>query len=91
MLFKRLIILLFTSLFFWSNHILVQANEGEAFNEKLIGKDNYVYPYLETRNDAGIFYDFSWNTKEKSHFKLQRYVVYFVKTCMIDMNGDILT
>ena len=66
MLFKRLIILLFTSLFFWSNHILVQANEGEAFNEKLIGKDNYVYPYLETRNDAGIFYDFSWNTKEKS-------------------------
>ena len=66
MFFKRLIILLFTSLFFCSNTILAQADEGDEFNEKLISKDNYVYPYLETRNDAGIFYDFSWSTIKKS-------------------------
>ena len=33
----------------------------EKFNDLILNNDNLEYPYLEKRNDIGIFYDFSYD------------------------------
>ena len=35
----------------------------EKFNNLILNNHNFEYPYLESRNDIGIFYDFAYDEK----------------------------
>ena len=37
----------------------------DRFNKLILEKDNFDYPYLETRNDIGVFYDFTFDQNQK--------------------------
>jgi len=37
----------------------------DRFNNLILEKDNFDYPYLETRNDIGVFYDFTFDQNQK--------------------------
>ncbi|MDB2652580.1 hypothetical protein N9Y53_03545 [Candidatus Pelagibacter bacterium] len=66
---KRLIYLILP--FFFSILCQVNANAGEcdegSWNQILLDNKDYHYdfPFLEERNDIGIFFDYEWNSKLK--------------------------
>ena len=37
----------------------------DGFNNSILEKDSFDFPYLETRNDIGVFYDFTFNQDQK--------------------------
>ena len=39
----------------------------DRFNKLILEKDNFDYPYLETRNDIGVFYDFTFAQNQKKN------------------------
>ena len=43
----------------------------EKFNDLILNNDNLEYPYLEKRNDIGIFYDFEYD-EELNKIKIKR-------------------
>lgn len=64
---KRLISLIlpiFFSVLFLANANAEKCDEG-SWNQILLNNKNYHYgfPFLEERNDIGIFFDFEWNSK----------------------------
>ena len=64
-MFKRLILLTF-SLFvlnFYSSNSIANECEGSPWSKTILdNKDNhYEFPFLEERNDVGIFFDFKWD------------------------------
>jgi len=75
MYLMRLIYLIFLSLIFCFNSALVQAEDSERklttcelFEQAIVERDldESFYPFMEKRNDAGIFYDYSWKSKIRS-------------------------
>ena len=75
MYLMRLIYLIFLSLIFCFNSALVQAEDSERklttcelFEQAILERDldESFYPFMEKRNDAGIFYDYSWKSKIRS-------------------------
>ena len=75
MYLKRLIYLIFLSLIFCFNSSLVQAEDSERklstcelFEQAIVERDldESFYPFMEKRNDVGIFYDYSWKSKIRS-------------------------
>ena len=38
----------------------------DRFNNLILEKDSLDFPYLETRNDIGVFYDFAFNKDQKN-------------------------
>ena len=69
MKFYKIILLLLIS--FLLNLNLSLSYEGDDFNNILIKKGNHEFPYLETRYDIGVFYDFEWDSKNKN-IKIKR-------------------
>ena len=69
MKFYKIILLLLIS--FLLNLNLSLSDEGVEFNNILIEKGNHEFPYLETRYDIGVFYDFEWVSKNKN-IKIKR-------------------
>ena len=60
---RRLIIGILVSVFSIS---LVKADIGQKFHDLLIEKYDFSkYPFNESRNDIGLFFDFDFNKKEK--------------------------
>ena len=60
---RRLIIGILLSIFSIS---MVKADISQKFHDLLIEKYNFSkYPYNESRNDIGLFFDFDFNKKEK--------------------------
>ena len=72
MKFYNLLISIFTSLIL--SFSISNADVGTDFNE-LIKKNHDLteYPYLESRNDIGIFYDFTFNKDKKKNNNQKRY------------------
>ena len=75
MYLMRLIYLIFLSLIFCFNSALVQAEDSERklttcelFEQAIVERDldESFYPFLEKRNDTGIFYDYAWKSKIRS-------------------------
>ena len=69
MKFYKIILLLLIS--FLLNLNLSLSDEGDEFNKILIEKGSHEFPYLETRYDIGVFYDFEWVSKNKN-IKIKR-------------------
>lgn len=69
MKFCKIILLLLIS--FLLNLNLSLSDEGVEFNNILIEKGSHEFPYLETRYDIGVFYDFEWVSKNKN-IKIKR-------------------
>ena len=64
-MFKRLILLTFSLIVlnFYSSNSIANECEGSPWSKTILdNKDNhYEFPFLEERNDAGIFFDFKWD------------------------------
>ncbi|MDC0971926.1 hypothetical protein OAR45_01835 [Candidatus Pelagibacter sp.] len=64
-MFKRLILLTFSLIIlnFYSSNSIANECEGSPWNKTILdNKDkHYEFPFLEERNDAGIFFDFKWD------------------------------
>ena len=55
---------IFFSLVFCSNNSSANVSDiTEEFNNLILNYHDLDYPYLEERNDIGIFYDFAYNEK----------------------------
>ena len=65
MKYKNLIIFFLS---FFTLVFNVNADPEEEFNKKIQEQYNEIiglYPFQETRNDIGVFYDFAWNKENK--------------------------
>ena len=64
-MFKRLILLTFSLIIlnFYSSNSFANECEGSPWSKTILKyKDNHdEFPFLEERNDAGIFFDFEWD------------------------------
>ena len=62
-MFKRLILLAFSFIFLnlYSSNGIANECEGSPWSKTLLGKHEVVFPFLEERNDHGIFLDFKWD------------------------------
>ena len=64
-MFKRLILLTFSLIVlnFYSSNSIANECEGSPWSKTILdNKDNhYEFPFLEERNDVGIFFDFKWD------------------------------
>ena len=64
-MFKRLILLTFSLIVlnFYSSNSIANECEGSPWSKTILEyKDNHdEFPFLEERNDAGIFFDFEWD------------------------------
>ena len=64
-MFKRLILLTFSLIIlnFYSSNSIANECEGSPWSKTILEyKDNHdEFPFLEERNDAGIFFDFEWD------------------------------
>ena len=64
-MFKRLILLTFSLIVlnFYSSNSIANECEGSPWSKTILdNKDNhYEFPFLEERNDIGIFFDFKWD------------------------------
>ena len=62
-MFKRLILLTFSLIIlnFYSPNVVANECKGRPWSEALLDKHERVFPFLEERNDHGIFLDFKWD------------------------------
>jgi hypothetical protein len=64
-MFKRLILLTFSLIILnlYSSNSIANECEGSPWSKTILdNKDNhYEFPFLEERNDVGIFFDFKWD------------------------------
>ena len=63
-MFKRLILLTFSLIFlnFLSSNSIANECEGSPWSKTILDKHvQQEFPFLETRNDTGIFLDFKWD------------------------------
>ena len=65
-MFKRLILLTFSLIFlnFLSSNSIANECEGSPWSKDILDKHvQKEFPFLETRNDIGVFFDFKWSSK----------------------------
>jgi len=61
-LYKTILLLL---IFFLLNLNVSSADEGDEFNNIIMNIGDYNFSYIESRNDIGVFYEFSWDSKKR--------------------------
>ena len=67
-MFKRLILLTFSLILlnFYSSNSIANECEGSPWSKTILYKHaQQEFPFLEKRNDIGIFFDFMWNSKSQ--------------------------
>jgi len=65
-MFKRLILLTFSLIIlnFYSQNVVANECEGSPWSKTILDKHTQQeFPFLEERNDIGIFFDFEWSSK----------------------------
>ena len=64
-MFKRLILLTFSLIIlsFYSSNSIANECEGSPWSKTLLEhkKKHYEFPFLQERNDTGIFLEFKWD------------------------------